>query len=559
MKQSRMAEIQRVAGTAALIALAALAAGCASVDKPAPVLGGSPRLVVVLVVDGLPERQVVDYRDQLSPDGLERFFTRGAWFTNARYDYATTDTCAGHATLFTGADPAKSGMISNEWVDPASGRLEGCVDDPAAGYVGAGDGKGLGASPRNLRVDTLGDAMKLADARSRVIAIAGKPRSAVMAAGKRGTAYILLERHGAFASTRYYMPELPQWAAEFNAGKPADRYFGVEWRALLADAAYSRSLPDDRAWYPKGGKLPRKMGEGERSPGPAYYRAMMESPFADDLELAFARAAIAGESLGRGAAPDLLVVSLSAHDGLNHAYGAESRISHDHVLQLDRMIAEFLGDLDVTVGRENYMAVLTADHGFMPAPEYSRSLGRDAGRVAFGPFIAHVNAALAKRHGEGRWVARWSAQGLLLNRELAKAKGVDIDALAHEAREAALAEPGVAAAYIRAEIENDARVGAPSFEAVVRSYDRERSPDVAIVLKPWWMWGSGAIGTTHGSPYDYDTNVPLLFYGPPWILPERIDKPVVVTDLVPTLAALMKVPAPPGALGKLLPLELTHR
>jgi len=557
VKQSGMGQIRRTAAIATLVAAASLLAACANPRKPAPVLGGSPRLVVVFVVDGLPERQVVDYRDQLSPDGLERFFTRGAWFTNARYDYATTVTCPGHATLFTGADPAKSGIIANEWVDPATGRVEACDDDPGAPYVG-GDAKG-GASARNLRVETLGDAMRRADPRSHVIAIAGKPRSAVMSAGHGGAAYILLDRHGTFASTRSYMPELPKWAAEFNEAKPADRYFGVEWRPLLAEAAYARSLPDERAWYPKGGKLPRKMGESQRAPGAAFYEEVAESPFADDLELAFARAAIAGENLGRGPAPDLLVICLSAHDSLNHAYGAESRISHDHVLQLDRMLAEFLGDLDVTLGRENYVAVLTADHGFMPAPEYSRSLGRDAGRIAFGPFLAHVNAALANKHGEGRWVSRWSAQGVLLNRELAKEKGVDLDALANEAREAALAEHGVAAAYIRAEIEHGGRNAAPYFDAVVRSYDRERSPDVAIVLKPWWMWGSGAVGTTHGSPHDYDTNVPLLFYGPPWILPGRIDNAVVVTDLVPTLAALMKVPVPAAAKGKPLPLELTRR
>jgi hypothetical protein len=552
-----MGEIRRTARIATLVAAAVLA-GCANPGTPAPVLGGSPRLVVVFVVDGLPERQVVDYRDQLSPDGLERFFTRGAWFTNARYGYATTVTCPGHATLFTGAEPAASGIIANEWVDPATGRVEACADDPASTYVGAGDVKS-GASPRNLRVETIGDAMKRADARSRVIAIAGKPRSAVMSAGKRGTAYILLDGHGTFASTRYYMAELPKWAAEFNEAKPADRYFGVEWRALLPEAAYARSLSEDRAWYPKGGRLPRKMGAGRPRPDPAFYDEVMESPFADDLELAFARAAIAGESLGRGAAPDLLVIALSAHDSLNHSYGAESRISQDHVLQLDRMLAEFLGDLDVTVGRENYVAVLTADHGFMPAPEHSRSLGRDAGRIAFGPFLAHVNAALAKKHGEGRWATRWSAQGLLLNRALAKEKGVDLDALADEARDAARAEPGVAAAYIRAEIEHDARRGAPYFEAVVRSYDRERSPDVAVVLEPWWMWGSGNSGTTHGSPHDYDANVPLLFYGPSWILPERIDKPVALTDLAPTLAALMKVPAPSAAHGRPLPLELSRR
>jgi arylsulfatase A-like enzyme len=223
------------------------------------------------------------------------------------------------------------------------------------------------------------------------------------------------------------------------------------------------------------------------------------------------------------------------------------------------MLAEFMGDLDTTVGRENYVAVLTADHGFMPAPEHSRSQGRDAGRIPVSQFMGHVNAGLAKKHGDGRWVARWSSQGIIVNRVLAKAKGVDLDALADEARTLALAEPGVAEAYIRAEIEGGMRAGAAHFDAVARSYDRERSPDVMVVLKPWWMWGSGGTGTTHGSPYEYDTNVPLLFYGPSWILPGRIDKPVSMRDVAPTLAALLKVAAPIGSEGKPLPLELTRR
>ncbi|HEX4779532.1 MAG TPA: alkaline phosphatase family protein [Usitatibacter sp.] len=538
--------------------LLVLAAGCANVKEPAPVLGGRPRLVVLFIVDGLPERQVVDYRDQLSPDGLERFFTRGAWFTNAHYDYATTVTCPGHATIVSGADPHGSGVVANRWIDPAMGRLEGCTDDPESPYVGAAHQKG-GASPRYLRADTLGDVLKRADPRSKVISISGTPLSAVMTAGRGGTAYVMTHHAAPFASTRYYMNGLPRWAEEFNEQKPADRYFGAEWRPLLPEAAYARSLADERPWYAKGGKLPRKMGEGEAAPGAAFYEQVAASPFGDDLELAFARAAIAGESLGRDESPDLLVICLSAHDHLNHAYGAESRISHDHVLQLDRLLAEFFGDLDTTIGRENYVAVLTADHGFMPAPEYSRSLGRDAGRVVSSQFIGHVNAGLVKKHGEGRWVTHWAPQGLVVNHALAKGKGMDVDALADEARTLALAEPGVAEAYIRAEIEAGARAGVGHFDAVARSYDRERSPDVFIVLKPWWMWGSGHTGTTHGSPYDYDTNVPLLFYGPPWILPGRIDKPVVMRDVAPTLAALLKVPAPGNSEGKPLPLELTRR
>jgi predicted AlkP superfamily pyrophosphatase or phosphodiesterase len=540
-------------------ALLLVLVGCASVEKPAPVMGGRPRLVVLFVVDGLPERQAVDYRDQLSPDGLERFFTRGAWFTSAHYGYATTVTCAGHATILSGAYPHRTGVIANEWFDTASGSIEGCSDDGSAPWVGGVARKSEGYSPKNLRVETLGDVLVRADPRSKVVSIAAKPRSAVMTAGKRGTAYILQESTGQFATTRYYMESLPKWVSDFNAGKPADNYFGAEWRPLLADAAYGRSQPEDRSWYAKGARLPRKMGAGATSPNAEFYEEIGATPFADDLELSFARAAIAGEALGRDEAPDLLVVCLSAHDGVNHQFGAESRISHDHVLQLDRLLADFLNDLDTTVGRENYVAVLTADHGFMPAPELSRSLGRDAGRIPIAAFMGQVQAGLVKKFGDGQWLVRWSAQGIVVNRSLAKARKVDVDALANEARAIVLAQPGVAEAYIRAEIEGGTKAGAAHFDQVARSYDHERSPDIAIVLKPYWMWGSGTIGTTHGSPYDYDTNVPLLFYGPTWILPGRIDKPVEVSDIAPTLAKLLKVPPPAASEGKLLPLELMRQ
>ena len=540
-----------------LVALGLLL-GCASVEKPAPVAGGRPRLVVLFVVDGFPERQAVDYRDQLSPDGFERFFTRGAWFTNAHYRYATTETCPGHATIVTGAYPHRTGVVANQWFDPATGRNEGCSDDPSAPWIGGGGKGNEGYSPRNLRVESLGDVLLRADSHSKVISISAKPRSAVMTAGKRGTAYILQDGTGQFASTRYYMQSLPRWAVDFNAAKPADAYFGAEWRPLLAEAAYSRSLPDERPWYAPGGKLPKKMAAGG-APNAAFYEEIAATPFADDLELAFARAAIAGESLGRDESPDLLVVCLSSHDLVNHEYGAESRISHDHVLQLDRLLAEFLNDLDTSVGRENYVAVLTADHGFMPAPEQSRLQGRDAGRVPIGPFMAQLQAGLVKKFGEGQWMVRWNEQGVIVNRRLAKAKGVDLDALAHEARALALAQPGVAEAYIRAEVEGRTRAGSGHFDAVALSYDRDRSPDVEIVLKPYWMWGGGSVGTTHGSPYEYDTNVPVLFYGPNWILPGRIDTPVDVSGIAPTLAMLLKVPPPPASEGRVLPLEFRHR
>lgn len=533
--------------------LALVLANCAATQPPAAVSGGQPRLVVVIVVDGLPERQVVDYRDQLSPDGFERFFTRGTWFTEAHYGYAMTETAPGHATIATGAYPNRSGIVSNQWLDTATGALMYCFADPGASYIGHKTAANEGTSPRNLLAEGVGDVLKRVDERSKVIAISDKDRGAIGPAARRGTAYVFREETGEFASTTYYMKEHPKWVAEFNASRPAQRYLGAEWRPLLDDGAYARSLPDERKWYEPGGKLPRKLPAAANR---EYYEAMMETPFGDDLLLAFARAAIAGEQLGRDGSPDILFISLSTHDYINHGYGAESRLSQDHVLYLDRELQDFFNDLDVAIGREHYVAVLTADHGFAPAPEHSQSLGRDAGRINPSQMLARVNAGLVKRFGQGRWAVGFSAGAVVLNRPLAQSRKVALADVADEARNLVAAEPGIAKAYTRAEVEGSARPGDPILEAVKKSWYPQRSADVAFVLKPYWLLGSHAAGTTHGSPHRYDTNVPLMLYGPSWIPPVgRIDKAVEMSDVAPTLAKLLGIPAPAQAEGKALVFE----
>lgn len=545
-----------------LAAALAFVAGCAATNPiPAPVTGGKPRLVVVIVVDGLPQRQVVDYRDQLSPDGLERFFARGAWFSDAHFGHGHTATAPGHATLLTGASPQRTGIIGNEWLDPATGEMQYCTADASATYIGAHKASRLdGTSPKNLKVESLGDVLKRTDARAKVIAVAGKDRGAILPAGKAGVAYMYQAQTGEFSSTTYYMKEHPQWVTDFNARKPADEYFHKEWRALLPESAYARSVPDAQKWFSKSAKLPMKMGEGQDKPGPLYYGALIPTPFGDDLAFNFARAAIAGERLGRDDAPDILVLSLSAHDYINHAYSAESRISHDHVLQLDLLLQSFLLDVDAAVGRDNYVAVLTSDHGFTPAPEVSRSLGRDAGRLSMRGAIAKVNTELSRRHGEGKWIHGFSADSVVFNRKLAAERNVDVAKLAEEVRPLFLAEPGVAVVHTRAELESGSRKGEPLFDQMRRSWNREVSGDLQVGLKPFWIISSGSgSAATHGSPQAHDTHVPLLIYGPPWVIPGRIDKRVDMVDLAPTLARILGIPAPAACEGKPLPLEVPGR
>jgi len=293
----------------------------------------------------------------------------------------------------------------------------------------------------------------------------------------------------------------------------------------------------------------------DEKPGPAFYGALLRSPFADTLSLEFARAAIAGEGLGRDDAPDILSISLSGHDYVNHAYSAESRLSHDHMLQLDRLFQAFFRDLDATVGKDSYIAVLTADHGFMPAPEVSQQQGRDAGRLSGSATLAKVNAALEQRFNVPKLARFFSASALVLDRKLIADKGLDFDAVAEAARTALAAEPSITAAYTRRELESGSRAGAPFFDQMRRSWHKDISGDVQYALKPYWMMTSSTSVATHGSPHAYDTNVPILMYGPKWLKPGRIDAHVETVQLAPTLARLLGVPAPASAEGGLLPVS----
>ena len=539
---------------AAFLLAAFLLAGCATIDTPT---SEKPRLIVFMAVDGLPQSQVVGYREQLAPDGFRRFLDRGAWFSDGRYGHAFTVTGAGHATMLTGAYPHRTGVIGNDWRDRVTGEPEYCAGDTAHSYIGHKTKPLDGTSPKNLMVETVGDVLKRSDSRAKVIAISGKDRGAILPAGKAGVAYMYMDATGQFASSTYYMKSHPAWVDAFDAAKPADRYFKATWSPLLPDGAYAKSLPDGQSWYNPGGKLPKMLGENDEKPGQAFYAALIRTPFGDALTLDFARAAIAGEALGQDEVPDILSVSLSTHDYINHGYGPESRLSHDHVLQLDRLLEAFFRDLDRLVGKDRYIAVLTADHGFMPAPEYSKSLGRNAGRQNVPQLLAGVNAALQQKFGEAKLARGFSASGVLLDNAMIAQKKLDPAAVQNEVRRAVLAEPGVAAAFTRAELENPASLPAntPFLAQVRKTWNPDRSADVQMIVKEYWLFESRrTFAATHGSPYAPDYTVPILFYGPRWIAPGRIDTTAEVVDIAPTLAKMLQVAAPAASEGKLLPL-----
>lgn len=524
-----------------------------------------PRLIVFLVVDGLPMRQVTGYRDQLQPDGFRRFLDRGAWFSQAHYGHGYTVTAAGHSVMLSGAYPQRSGIIGNEWRDPKTGDPVYCTGDVRYQYIGNKTEPLAGTSPANYKVETVGDVLRQQQPASKVIGISGKDRGAILPAGHRGTAYMYMGGTGQFASSTYYMQRHPAWVDAFNAAKPADAFFGKTWTPLLpgydcpagtANCAYARSNPDGQAWQANSGngnQLPATVGAGMDGPGPRFYGNLLPTPFGDEITLAFARAAVEGEQLGADDRTDILSVSLSSHDYVNHAFGPESRLSQDHFLHLDRYVQGFFQYLDSKVGRDNYIAVLTADHGFMDTPEYAKTQGRDAGRINPAQLVGYVNAGLAKRYGDGRWVRGFSATGLLFDEALIQSRGLKSDDVYAAAKVLVEQVDGVQAAFTRAQLAGDDTT-TPYLAQMRRSWHPDVAAPLQVIPKPGWMTGSRLMGTTHGSPYENDTHVPILTWGPAWVGQGEVKTRVEVADIAPTLARILTIPAPAQAQGRPLPL-----
>ncbi len=528
----------------------------ASVAAPA-IPAAQPKLVVVLVVDGLPNEQVLRYREQFGQGGLRRLMDQGAWFSNAHQAHGVTVTAVGHSAVLTGAYPYQHGIIGNNWIDPVTKQSVYCTEDHNYHYIGAPTKSDDGTSPARLHVSTVGDELRYATGnRAKVVTVSGKDRGAILLAGKTGTAYMYMESTGNFASSTYYMQSHPAWVQHYEAGKPQDRYYGKSWVPLLADAAYAGDAADSLTPSKPGVRNTFPFSyyseSGELDAG--YYKRLKSGPFLDELTLDFSRAAIEGEHLGANPAgvPDLLGVSLSAHDYVNHAFGPESKMSHDHLQRLDRMLAGFFGYLDQRVGLDNVLVVLTADHGFPNVPEFAQSQHLDAQRLDGDQLIAALNQHLEAQYKVGKLVNAWSLPNVHLDYALIDKSGLRREEVENTAARFVRDQAGVAEVYTRTQFDNGAVSGTRIATLMRRAWNREASGDLMVVTKPYWYFGTGTTGTSHGSPYAYDTNVPLMLMGKRWIKPGYYGQYAEVVDLAPTLANLLHVRPPAAAEGRVL-------
>jgi predicted AlkP superfamily pyrophosphatase or phosphodiesterase len=487
----------------------------------------APRLVLLVAVDQMRYDYLPRFASAFS-GGFRRLTREGAVFTNAHLDHYPSVTAVGHAAMLSGAPPALSGIIGNDWYDRALKRNVTSVEDPATRLLGAGDAPG--ASPHRLRVSTVGDELKMAHPGSRVISLSHKDRSAILMGGRMADLALWWDpRTGAFVSSTWYGPALPQWAAEWNAGRPADAWLGREWRAVGEGGAVLGRMPD--------------------KPGPAYYGSLYNSAFGNELLVSLAEGALESESLGSRGTTDILAVSFSCNDAVGHDRGPHSAEVRDITLRTDLALDRLLAAIDRRVGLSRTLVVVTADHGVAPVPEQMTAWKMPAGRLVRADLEQAATDALEKAFGPGPWLEGRAGSALYLNRTLMAERGLDPAAVERHAASGAETVAPVWRAYTRSQLLEGRVPPDPWSRRVLVSFDRERSGDVEVLLEPYWM--SASSGTTHGTAYSYDTHIPLMVMGP-GIRPGRHDQTVVLNDLAPTLATILGVETPSGASGRAL-------
>ena len=511
-----------------------------------------PKLVVGIVVDQMRYDYLYRYWGKYGNDGFKRLIQDGFSYENTHYNYVPTYTGPGHASIYTGTTPAIHGIIGNNWYDRATGKDMYCTDDKTVKGVGSTSVWGQ-MSPANLITTTITDQLRLAtNMQSKVIGVCIKDRGSILPAGHAANAaYWYDGTNGAWITSTYYMPQLPQWAQEFNNRKLPDQYLSQPWTTLLPLAQYTESTPDDndfeksfageqRPVFPHD--LPKLKGKS--------WDIIRSTPFGNTLTKDFAMAAVRAENLGKGANTDFLALSFSSTDYVGHQFGPNSIEAEDTYLRLDKDLAEFLKFLDSYVGKNDYLVFLSADHGAAHAPAYANSVKLPANSMANRAVQDSLEVFLKKQYGSGDWVTAFMNYQIYLNHALIESKKINMAEMQEKVANYLLRFEGVLKTTTTADL-NKMQPEYGLEGLMQRGYLRRRSGDVLVTLLPGWFEGySGkdTKGTTHGTAFAYDTHVPLLWYG--WQVKKGVSSErVSITDIAPTLAQWLHIMEPNGTTG----------
>lgn len=512
-----------------------------------------PKLVVGIVVDQMRWDYLYRYYDRYAKDGgFKRLIGQGFTCENTLIPYTPTITACGHSSIFTGTVPAINGITGNNWYDNTENREMYCTEDKSVSTVGGTSAAGQ-MSPRNLLVTTIGDELRLAtNFRSKVVGIALKDRGGILPAGhSANAAYWYDNTTGNWITSTYYMDALPQWVNDFNAKKMVDKFYETGWNTLYPISTYLQSSEDQKAYEAKpfgpnakGFPYDMKAFIGKN------YIAVLPSPMGNTLTAEMAKAAIVGEGLGADEFTDLLTVSFSSPDYIGHSFGPNSIEQEDDFLRLDKELGSFLDFLDSKIGKDQYTVFLSADHGVAHVPGFLKEHKIPAGSSDIASVTSILNTALKEKYGSSKLIVSGDNYQLYLNSEQLDSLHLNRKEVRDWIIDYLKVEPSVARVFALEEL-SSTTLNAKQKEMITNGYYPKRSGDIQVVLQPQTLEGFVTAGTTHGLWNPYDAHIPLLWYG--WgVKSGKTNRETYMTDIAPTLAALLHIQMPSGCVGKVV-------
>jgi predicted AlkP superfamily pyrophosphatase or phosphodiesterase len=511
-----------------------------------------PKLVVGIVVDQMRWDFLYRYSARYSANGFKRLLREGFTCENAFIPYTPTVTAAGHTSIYTGSVPAINGIVGNNWWNKAEQRSVYCSEDKSVKTVGGPDGGNGKQSPKNMLVTTIGDEIRLANNfRSKVIGVALKDRGSILPAGHSATAaYWYDVNSGNWITSTYYMTELPKWAADFNAKKIVDKYYEGGWNTIYPINTYIQSTADEKDYENKPfGREQTKFPYNLKQFAGKTYSYIASTPFGNSMTFDMAKAALDNEQLGKGTATDMLCVSFSSPDYVGHSFGPNSIEIEDTYLRLDKDLGDFLSYLDTKVGKGQYTVFLSADHGVAHVPAFMKENKLPGGVFNETDALKQLNSLLKEKFGIDKLIVSMVNYQVHLNHTAIDSAKSDEGAINKTIINFLQKQEAIAQAF---EINEIMETPLPTKikDMLVNGFYPSRSGDIQIILKSGYIDG-GKTGTTHGLWAPYDSHIPMVFYG--WgVKHGHTNKETYMTDIAPTIAALLHIQMPSGCVGQVV-------